>query len=165
MGPGMASWSTNGVDWQEKPLQSGTTHMETTLTFGDGRFVLGDSNGGLFESTDGLHWIGEQQVGNRISSVTFAAGKFVAAAGDAILKSGGGLPASATVSMQIQRQDLGWALAISGSAGQQFQLQAAESLGSRWTSLAVVDIPATGSIIWPVDITGAHRFFKMSPLP
>jgi hypothetical protein len=161
MGYGFAAWSVDGVNWQEQPLASGTTYFAQSLTFGNGEFVLTDSYGGVFESADGINWVGARQAPQIFTGAAYGNGNWLIAGGDSILKSSTRLQSKSVVRLELMPQNFNtWALSVKGPAGEKFSIEATAALGAAWAPVQSVTISASGEAIVPLDINPGARFFR-----
>jgi hypothetical protein len=161
MGYGFASWSADGITWQQQPLTSGTTFAAQSLTFGNGQFLLTDSYGGVFQSSDGLNWNGSRQAPQIFTAAAYGNGNWLIAGGDSILKSSTLLQSKSVVRLELTPQNFNtWALSIKGPPGESFSIEATADFHAAWAPVQSVIVPATGEILLPIDLSSGLRFFR-----
>jgi len=161
MGPGAVAWSSNGIDWQSQRLTSGTTHMEQSLNFGGGQFVLTDNYGDAYSSDDGINWIGGRQAEQPFLASAYGQGRWLLAGGDSVLRSSSVRQASVGIILELKQQSFSnWSLTVQGSVGDQFSIETTSALGGQWSPVQVVQIPLAGRL--QVAVTGSPNaaFFR-----
>ena len=161
MGPGFVTLSTDGAHWQRQRLVCGSSYPYTGLSFGGGYFLMTDDNGGIFYSTDGINWNGEQQASQGWTSAAYGNGSWIVVGGDSILRSIGTMAANAAASLQLSQTNLStWSLTLSGTVGEKWQIQSSSGIGNNWALFQTVSIPAGGKVIVPLSQAQNAAFFR-----
>jgi len=161
MGPGYVTSSTDGLHWQREPLGSGSTYGYTGLEFGGGYFVMIDSSGGIYYSTEGVNWLGERQAPQPFTGAAYGNGAWVVAGGDSILRSGEPLTAKSVVTLQLTPTNFStWNLIVTGSVGEHWKIESASGIDAKWETLQTVEILSGGKAVVPLALNQAAGFFR-----
>jgi hypothetical protein len=134
MGPGTASWSRDGINWERQTLSSGPTVMEAALAFGDGKFLLTDGQGNIFTSTEGLAWKGRREAEHIFTSAAYGSGRWLVVGGDAILRSIPD-PPSRPVKLDIHHISGISYVIVDANVGDVFEIESAPAVTGPWTVL------------------------------
>ncbi|HUS36645.1 MAG TPA: hypothetical protein VM680_14940 [Verrucomicrobiae bacterium] len=157
MGPGVVSWSFDGIHWQSQRWLGGTTYMEQMLTYGGGLFIHTDNVGGVYVSGDGVNWSGERESRLAFSSAAYGNGRWLVAGGDSLLRSIGQMGGL----IQLENLDAaGFSLRLFAPAGQNFEIQSAADPAGGWSILNTVQIPAAGDVSIPMSPPQTKVFYR-----
>jgi hypothetical protein len=121
-----------------------------------------DDNGGIFYSTDGINWEGEQQASQSWTGAAYGNGTWIVVGGDSILRCIEAMAgANAAASLQISQSNLStWSLTLSGAVGERWQIQSCSGVGGNWSPFQTVSIPASGKITVPLSVQQSSAFFR-----
>lgn len=133
MGPAGSYVSTNGLDWRSVPTGG------YSLVFDGTRFVMGGSTGEIRSSTNGLNWTSHPSgTFQQISDLAVGPNTLVAVGlNGMILESDpfGGVPSTPVLQARLTGTPGEVELLISGSAGQNYELQYSSELPPSWNML------------------------------
>jgi hypothetical protein len=161
MGPGFVKLSTDGFTWTSMRLTSGTTHPEQSLTFGGGMFVMTDNHGDVFQSEDGVNWVGARQAEQVFTSAVYGNSEWLVCGGDSILRSNARVQSPRVLKLQLALQDANaWSLWVAGNAGETLQIESTADLNGPWLGLQKITIPQSGQALVPTEISTPNRFFR-----
>lgn len=163
MGYGNCSWSLDGINWNVQHIDSGSTHSNDSLAFGNGVFLDTDYYGNIYESRDGLTWQGGRQAPQNFSSTAFGNGTWVVVGGDSVLRSETHRAQSNAVTgrVAVRLETTGQVvLALTGPANTLIQLRQATAIDGEWSNLGSVRLSATGSASYPVNLGQTKGFFS-----